>query len=136
ETIIYDNHPGYDDNTYSDIAISGGSIIVHKGNKKSNNKSVNSKANTDVESNDEIFEELNIISWPNPSNSLFNIKLETINSQDIVHIDVFDVTGKLVHSNTIKFGNKYSFGKNLESGLYIVKISHSNKQKLLRLVKY
>jgi hypothetical protein len=75
-------------------------------------------------------------SWPNPSDTYFNIKLKTNNYTDLVEIKVFDVANKLVHQGMFKPNTEYRFGDKIESGVYIVKIIQANTIKSMRLVKY
>ncbi len=78
---------------------------------------------------------INVKYWPNPSDGQFNVKL-IAGSEDKVEILVYDVTGKQVHRNTFNANEEYRFGKELEGGMYVVKIIQSGQQQLLRLVKF
>ncbi|OUR94317.1 hypothetical protein A9Q87_01330 [Flavobacteriales bacterium 34_180_T64] len=73
--------------------------------------------------------------WPNPSDTEFNVKVNTSEIQTI-QIDVFDMSNKLVHSGKFDFDKTYKFGKELEGGVYIVKITQNKNVKSVRLVKY
>jgi len=80
---------------------------------------------------------LEIKSWPNPSKTVFNIKLISDDSQDSnVEIAVFDMSNKLVHSNTFNLNENYRFGYELQGGVYIVKLIHEGKVHSVRLIKY
>jgi hypothetical protein len=46
------------------------------------------------------------------------------------------MTNKLVHYKLFGYDEVYKFGKELEGGVYIVKITQGGKVKAVRLVKY
>ncbi|MFD2726702.1 CARDB domain-containing protein [Hyunsoonleella rubra] len=129
EIVVYDNQLGDDDNADATLAISGGSIIVHqKGN---------AKAKESISKNDEASgTTLTIDFWPNPSETDFNIKL--ISQKEIGNTDifVFDINNRLVHKNQFSGNKVYTFGSNLESGVYMVRIVHSDGIQTIRLTKY
>ena len=80
--------------------------------------------------------EFEVKSWPNPSNTYFNLSITTVNSTDKVDIQVMDITGKRVHRDTIDYDQSYRFGERLQSGVYFVKISQGVDIKLVRLIKH
>ena len=80
--------------------------------------------------------DFDVVSWPNPSNSIFNIKLKTLDLTNEATIYVYDTSNKLVHKGNFKPNQEYIFGANLEGGVYIVKINQVTNSKTLRLVKY
>ncbi|HKK12586.1 MAG TPA: T9SS type A sorting domain-containing protein, partial [Flavobacteriaceae bacterium] len=75
-------------------------------------------------------------SWPNPSDTAFNLKVRTLDRVNTIQVSVYDMSNKLVYRKSIKPDQEYSFGKELEGGMYMVKISQAGKVKILRLVKY
>jgi len=79
---------------------------------------------------------LDIKYWPNPSKSYFNIKLETNNYSNNVKIQVYDVNGRLLHSDVFAPQDEYKFGRDLSVGVYIVKISQAENIQLIRIIKY
>ncbi len=79
---------------------------------------------------------LELKAWPNPTDNSFNIKLITKNSLDKVEIFVYDITSKLVHQNKFDQDQEYRFGKDFDSGVYIIKIVQADKVKYIRLIKY
>ena len=74
--------------------------------------------------------------WPNPTNSSFNLKITTENKMDKVDIYVFDITNKLVHADKFYVSQQYQFGNRLQSGIYFVKLSQGNSTKTIRVIKY
>ncbi len=62
-------------------------------------------------------EDISVLIYPNPSTGILNIKTKTN-----IDIDVFDITGKLIHSAfNVKDGDQINLS-NLSSGLYLVKM--------------
>jgi hypothetical protein len=49
---------------------------------------------------------------------------------------VFDMSNKLVHSGTFSPDQDYTFGDELEAGVYIVKVDQAKNSKTIRLIKY
>ena len=70
------------------------------------------------------------------SNTLFNLRLRTLDFSNGAEVNVFDMSGKLVHSGTFQPKQQYSFGPELEGGVYIVKVKQGKDLKVLRLIKY
>ena len=75
------------------------------------------------------------VSWPNPSNNLFNVKMITPNSIDMVDLKTFDINGRLIHSNIINGNEDYQFGEQLSSGIYFVRLSQADITKVIKLIK-
>lgn len=76
----------------------------------------------------------NIKIFPNPSNDFFTLQLEnTIESP--AKIEVIDATGRLVFNQVISIDENYSFGSELNKGIYFVKIIIDNKIKVLKVIK-
>ncbi len=74
-------------------------------------------------------------SWPIPSDYSFNIKVNSPNKSEFVLINVYDINGRLIHKNTFSAEKQYSFGSNLQSGIYIVKIIQAKNINTLRVIK-
>jgi PKD repeat protein len=127
--IIYDNQLGVDDNNDPTTRLSGGSIIVHTSKDKNSTKSIETKSTL-------ILSEFSLKTWPNPSDSYFNIKVKTINTTDRVFIKVYDTNSRLVHFAEFNSNQEYQFGKNLEGGVYFVNISQKNRLQSIRVIKY
>lgn len=76
-----------------------------------------------------------VVSWPNPTNDLFNIKMITPNYEDKVNLQAFDINGRLIHSNIINGNEDYQFGTNIESGVYFVKVTQANTAEVIKVIK-
>ncbi|MFC5196568.1 HYR domain-containing protein [Bizionia hallyeonensis] len=79
---------------------------------------------------------LEVVAWPNPSDTYFNLKLKTANVIDQVEMQVFDMNNKLVHTNKFNPNEIYKFGDKLDSGVYIVKVSQAGVTKAIKLIRY
>ena len=84
---------------------------------------------------EEVFDELELVTWPNPSDNYFNLKLKSNNIVDKVDIQVMDITGKRVHFNTFDSDLSYKFGERLQAGVYFVRITQGEFNKTLRVIK-
>ena len=118
--VVYDNQFGDDENADATTNLAGGSIIIHNNSSNSNAK----------------IADIPLKFWPNPSKTSFNIELNNSPIKDQINIYVFDIKGNLVHYNKINGEKKYTFGKDLESGIYFVKLKQGENLKLFKLVKY
>jgi hypothetical protein len=77
-----------------------------------------------------------IKTWPNPSNTNFNLDIKTNNKLDTVDIVVMDITGKRVHFETFNYNKAYTFGDNLKTGVYFVRVTQGINNKTIKLIKY
>lgn len=80
--------------------------------------------------------EFEATAWPVPSNTMFNLKVKTVNLSASVQIYVYDMSNKLVHSGEFKVGQEYQFGNNFEGGIYTVKVIQSSKIDSIKIIKY
>jgi hypothetical protein len=77
----------------------------------------------------------NVTAFPNPSNSSFNVKIES-GSEELMNMRVLDASGRLIEekknipsSQIVKLGERYI------NGVYLVEIVQGNNRKTVRLVK-
>lgn len=70
--------------------------------------------------------------FPNPATSTINIKLNNISS-GTASIEIIDVQGKIVIKDVISETLQLNF-KNLQAGLYFVKLNQNNKQTIKKLI--
>jgi len=72
--------------------------------------------------------------FPNPASNYFNVELKNTNSLSN-HIEIFNTSGKLVHSEII-FGNQFSIGTEKwgGSGLYLVKVNNDEFSGLKKVI--
>jgi hypothetical protein len=76
-----------------------------------------------------------VVSYPNPSKSNFSLKLRSDDFFTDASVNVYDLSGKLIHTTTLKPGQELKFGSELESGIYLVKVSQGKNTKVVRLIK-
>jgi SprB repeat/Secretion system C-terminal sorting domain/Bacterial protein of unknown function (DUF839) len=77
---------------------------------------------------------LNVKVLPNPSSANFTLIAES-NSTDQVQIIVSDVYGKNVFTTKGSVGKAYTFGDNLNTGVYFVKVIQGKNFKTIKLIK-
>jgi hypothetical protein len=79
--------------------------------------------------------DFDVKTWPNPTSNDFNLRVATDNKLDKVDVQVMDITGKRVHSNTFDSALSYKFGESLQAGVYFVRISQGEYNKTSRVIK-
>jgi hypothetical protein len=77
---------------------------------------------------------LAITAWPNPSDNYFNLKVQSP-VKETIEIRVFDMAGKLVHTNRGAPGDRYILGSNLVTGMYIIEVRQAGKTVRTKVVK-
>ena len=118
--------------------ISGGNLKVHGGSNCGNTTIVNTTNSTITTKNtakeNSTIEKPEITIWPNPSNTAFNLEMSNKIENQEIEIEIFDLNGKLVQKSTSTH-EKVNFGTYLQSGLYLVKITHGNFIETKRVLK-
>ncbi|OBX23126.1 MULTISPECIES: T9SS type A sorting domain-containing protein [Bizionia] len=69
--------------------------------------------------------------YPNPAQGSVNV---SSNLEQATQLGIYDITGKLVLSNTISFGNNRLNISSLSSGVYLMRVSTSTKTVTKKLV--
>lgn len=77
----------------------------------------------------------NLVSWPNPTNDLFNIRMKTPNYEDEVNLQAFDINGRLIYTDIISGNEDYQFGYNLQAGIYFVKVTQAETTQVIKVIK-
>ncbi|MGB5417308.1 HYR domain-containing protein, partial [Algibacter sp.] len=131
--VVYDNEFSSEENADSSTILGGGSIVIHKPKGKNKSKGEAIKAEP-LEA--EIFDGLELVSWPNPSDDYFNIKLKSKNTVDKINIHVFDLNGRLISFKTGVPNRDYKIGASLQAGLYFINVIQGNTSKQVKLIKY
>ena len=75
-----------------------------------------------------------VIAYPNPSTSVFNIEVRSSIKGEITGIQVYDMTGRLIESRQEQ-SNSIELGSNYPSGTYNVIVNQGTKVKTLRVIK-
>jgi chitinase len=78
----------------------------------------------------------NISFYPNPFSNETYIDLQKLNSiDDNMLIEISDLNGKIIHSQSLSSTQKFTFDKSLASGMYFCKISDSKAIYNSKLIK-
>ncbi len=81
---------------------------------------------------DDVEKTLDVSAYPNPFYNELNIKVEKSSG---CNIEILDIIGRVLYQNDFTTGILQINTSNLKSGIYLVKISNSNKTNILRVVK-
>ncbi|RFM32567.1 Ig-like domain-containing protein [Chitinophaga silvisoli] len=73
--------------------------------------------------------------YPNPSNSVFKIKL-TSSSKAAAFLTIVNNSGSPVYSTRINAGVNYELGQDLKPGIYYINIRQGTQNKTMKVVKY
>ena len=132
--IFYDNQPGANDASLPTQAVGSNSIVVISGTN-SNLTSANTNQNVEIDAkNSEGLNELEVISYPNPTITSFSLIVKADANEKVV-MQVFDINGKMIETKNV---NPYSItkvGDNYLPGAYVVRIMQGKKHKEIKLVK-
>ena len=82
-----------------------------------------------------VISEFSVNAWPNPSDNQFYIKVLSPNVKDKVNIEVFDMRSRTIHKDQFNGALDYSFGQNLNAGLYFVRIQQGDSVETIKLMK-
>ena len=98
-----------------------------------NANGVNAKGSLDV-NGDYIDKELNYKVLPNPSNNYFNLQIESA-SDETIELSLLDISGRQISKlNTVKT-QSIRFGDDLKPGVYMIKVTQGEQQKIIKVVK-
>lgn len=75
-----------------------------------------------------------VTSYPNPSTSVFNLKVQG-GSSEKVYISVMSYDGKLLYQTVGSSNSTYSFGSTFAPGIYTVLVKQGIVEKTLKLIK-
>lgn len=82
---------------------------------------------------DEFLSSDNITIFPNPVTNVLNIKFNRYNNE-LVEMEIFDLTGKIVHSSSIFSGITEFNVEHLENGVYFVRLNNGLTSKAHRII--
>ncbi|MGG7037113.1 MAG: T9SS type A sorting domain-containing protein [Flavobacterium sp.] len=78
--------------------------------------------------------EFNVMTFPNPFDSEFNIKITTLNNEQI-ELKVYDMLGRTIEQRYIQQTDIVEIGSNYPSGFYNIIVRQGEKEKMLRVIK-
>jgi hypothetical protein len=74
--------------------------------------------------------------YPNPAPAQFNVRVESNNTKDRIHVRVMDATGKVIDAvqnvaptQTLRLGGLY------KPGVYFVEVMQGNDRKVIKVIK-
>ncbi|MGZ3963139.1 MAG: HYR domain-containing protein, partial [Flavisolibacter sp.] len=74
--------------------------------------------------------------YPNPSNSQFNLQIQSSNRTDKIQIRVIDLSGKVIEEfNNLNGSQSLKIGAMYRPGVYIVEMIQGSQRKQLKLIK-
>ncbi len=120
--VIYDNEIGAPENADSSTILGAGSIVIHKPNNKAATQPGAS--------------ELSLTAWPNPSANSFRLSINSDNSKENIELRVYDINGRLVHSDSGTPDKEFGFGNNFRPGMYIATLKQAAELRLIKLIRY
>jgi hypothetical protein len=78
--------------------------------------------------------ELSVDVWPNPATQNFNLQVSSATNESI-EVQVNDVAGRLLEKLIIPNATTYTFGDDLQPGVYFLKVIRGNSLKTMKIVK-
>ena len=71
----------------------------------------------------------NLSVFPNPTNDIINVELENYNGE--ISLDLYDLSGKLLHSTNKKSIDIQEYTK----GIYILKVAYGDRVQKVKIIK-
>ena len=80
---------------------------------------------------------MQILAFPNPTSSYFQLQLVNSDKSDAIYISILDASGALVYDLTTNTDliNNERFGMNLSPGVYFVRVIANNQSQVIRIIK-
>ncbi|SHF80238.1 T9SS type A sorting domain-containing protein, partial [Flavisolibacter ginsengisoli] len=127
--VYYDNEPGKSDaadpvtkvGVNSQVVISGTPLVTQA--KKIPSETL------------PLATELTVRVYPNPTQNLFALQVESANQNDQIILQVFDLLGRLVETRTITQGLTDRIGSMYKPGTYLFKVIQGNDHKEFKVLK-
>lgn len=82
----------------------------------------------------EISNAFNIKAFPNPSSNLFTMDMQG-GTNEKVTLQVFSLDGRMMYQTIGTNNSRFSFGKNLIPGVYVLKVTQGSHTRSLKIVK-
>lgn len=77
---------------------------------------------------------LTTTAYPNPSNSFFNLTIDSESEEDVV-IDIMDLNGKKIFTEKGSIDKTFTFGNNFKPGIYFVRVVQGLKANTVKIIK-
>ncbi|TMI67933.1 MAG: T9SS type A sorting domain-containing protein [Bacteroidetes bacterium] len=83
-----------------------------------------------------VFNQLNLKAYPNPSENVFTLQVESDNLKDKISLRIFDMAGRTIQTFTnLSPGQTLKVGSNYKIGVYFIDMMQGDKHKQVKLVK-
>jgi hypothetical protein len=83
-----------------------------------------------------VFNQLNLKAYPNPSENVFTLQVESDNLKDKISLRIFDMAGRTIQTFTnLAPGQTLKVGSNYKVGVYFIDMMQGDKHKQVKLVK-
>jgi hypothetical protein len=128
--VVYDNLPGASDAVNPVVPVADNSSVVVFSTPVNNIKSP--VVETDMT---EVLQELQVKTYPNPSNTNFTITTRS-NLNEQVRMQVTDLFGRVIESRILPPNSAITIGENYRPGLYLMKFSQGKIQKQIKLIRF
>lgn len=133
--VIYDNQFGASDTALPTQAVGSNSIIVISGTNSSLTKSGTTQKTEMEAAASEASNELDVIAYPNPTSSNFNISVRGSNKNDKITMQIVDIYGRIIETRNVNADSQISFGNRYNPGTYFVRIMQGKEHKEIKLMK-
>ena len=73
--------------------------------------------------------------FPNPATTNFNVKISSSNRKSVIHMQIIDVTGRVVEKRIVAAGETTTFGYNYLPGSYYLRVVQEKEHTQIKLIK-
>jgi hypothetical protein len=134
--VIYDNQPGASDAALPAHAVGANSIIVISGNNNLNLTKSNTSQQLEMDAAEsKELGGLDLIAYPNPTASNFNITVAANVKTDKITMQVVDMYGRVIETRNVNANSVIRFGDRYKPGTYFVRVTQGKQHKEIKLVK-
>ena len=78
---------------------------------------------------------LELTAWPNPSQSVFQIRVRSTDPGSKISVRITDMSGRVITARQVSSGQIITAGSNFIAGMYIVEVMQGDQRKSMKLVK-
>ena len=78
---------------------------------------------------------LELSAWPNPSQSVFQIRVRSTDPVSKISVRITDMTGRVITARQVSSVQVITAGSNFIAGMYIVEVMQGDQRKSMKLVK-
>ena len=120
--------------------LTGGNLVVHSGFNLGTSSAITLSVNPRLANTpDPAAVQVSVFDakvYPNPTQSQFNVKLESSNTKDAITVIVYGVNGRAIEmKQNLSAGQTIQIGGLYRPGTYIFEMIQGNQHKQLKLIK-